>query len=77
MSQQQVSILNASRERKSTNPERAALVRQMDSGAVSPSLPSKERKNNKLFSNRDKDIISKVPYKPAVLLLYEISSILL
>lgn len=62
--QQQVSILKASRERKSTNPERAALVRQMDSGAVSPSLPSKERQNNKLFSNRDKDIISKVPYKP-------------
>ena len=64
--QQQVSILTASREKKSGSTERAALVCRMDSGAISPSLPSRERTNNKLFKDRgkDKDTVSKVPYKP-------------
>ncbi|XP_076114053.1 low-density lipoprotein receptor-related protein 4-like [Mytilus galloprovincialis] len=64
---QQVSILKPSREAKTRGSERAALVQQMDSGAVSPSLPSRERQS-KLFkdrtSNKEKDVISKVPYKP-------------
>lgn len=64
--QQQVSIMTASREKKSGSTERAALVCRMDSGAISPSLPSRERTNNKLFKDRgkDKDPTSKVPYKP-------------